>query len=70
MPMDLDGDDGTQQVATVNDYGLEVNFDELEDEETEVRCTAFTRHSMLRSCSGRFSGHGRAANWRSHTAGR
>jgi len=37
MPMDVDQtDEGTQQVATVNDYGLEIDFSELDEEETEV----------------------------------
>lgn len=38
MEMDVDGDDdGTQQVAPVVDYGVTVDFSELEDEEKEVR---------------------------------
>lgn len=37
MPMEVDPtDEGTQQVAEVNDYGLEIDFAELEEEETEV----------------------------------
>lgn len=36
MPMDIDRNDDTQQVANVNDYGIELDFAELEDEETEV----------------------------------
>lgn len=36
--MDVDGDeDGTQQVADLPDFGVEVDFEALEDEEREVR---------------------------------
>lgn len=34
--MDID-DDGTQRAATVKDYGLKPDFDELDDEAKEVR---------------------------------
>lgn len=35
--MDVDGDeDATQKVAPVKDYGVEVNFEDLEDDEREV----------------------------------
>ena len=34
--MDVDGDeDATQQALQVTDYGVEVNFDELEEDEME-----------------------------------
>lgn len=36
MPMDIHQNDDTQQAVTVNDYGIELDFAELEDEETEV----------------------------------
>ena len=36
MAMDIDQNDDTQQAVTVNDYGIELDFAELEDEETEV----------------------------------
>lgn len=34
--MDVD-DDGTQRAATVKDYGLKPDFDELDEEAKEVR---------------------------------
>lgn len=36
MAMDVDGEeDATQRAAQVEDYGLEVDFDELDDDERE-----------------------------------
>ncbi|KZV80769.1 condensin complex subunit SMC1 [Exidia glandulosa HHB12029] len=35
VAMDVDDEDGTQQPKTVQDYGIEVNFDTLDDEERE-----------------------------------
>lgn len=41
--MEIDpAEDGTQQIASVRDYGIEVDFEnELEDEEREVRLLHF-----------------------------
>lgn len=40
--MDVDGDDdGTQRVAPVKNYGVTVDFSDLEDEEKEVRVAFF-----------------------------
>lgn len=37
-PMDIDGpEEGTQNVFQANDYGVEVDFDELDEDEQEVR---------------------------------
>ena len=36
MAMEIDQNDDTQQAVTVNDYGIELDFAELEDEEIEV----------------------------------
>jgi structural maintenance of chromosome 1 len=39
--MDVDEDeDGTQQVKKVPDYGIEVDFEGLDDEERQVNFTA------------------------------
>lgn len=35
--MDVDDDEGTQRPRRVPDYGIEVDFDLLTDEEREVR---------------------------------
>lgn len=38
VPMDVDGeDDGTQRAAEITDYGVEVDFEALDEEEKEVR---------------------------------
>lgn len=34
--MDIDEEDGTQKPKTVSDFGVEVDFDALEDEDREV----------------------------------
>lgn len=34
-----ENEDGTQQIKTVQGYGIEVDFDSLEDDEREVRPT-------------------------------
>jgi len=40
--MDVDEDeDGTQQVKKVADYGIEVDFETLDDDERQVVATAF-----------------------------
>jgi structural maintenance of chromosome 1 len=40
--MDVDEDeDGTQQVKTVADYGIEVDFETLDDDERQVIATAY-----------------------------
>ena len=60
--MDID-DDGTQRAATVKDYGLKPDFDELDDEAKEVRgqppasfcqfvLTVFDRTVLKRSVKG------------------
>lgn len=37
--MDVDEDEeGTQQVKRVSDFGIEVDFDSLDEDEREVRC--------------------------------
>lgn len=39
-PMDVDGDeDETQQAMQVVDYGVQVDYEELDDDEREVRAT-------------------------------
>jgi structural maintenance of chromosome 1 len=39
--MDVDEDeDGTQQIKKVADYGIEVDFENLDDEERQVHPTA------------------------------
>lgn len=35
--MDLDDEDETQRARDVQDYGIEVDFDGLDDEEKQVR---------------------------------
>ena len=35
--MDVDNEDGTQRPRAVNDYGIQVDFDLLDDEQREVR---------------------------------
>lgn len=35
--MDVDDEDGTQRPRTVNDYGVEVDFESLDDDERQVR---------------------------------
>lgn len=35
--MDVDDEDGTQRPKAVQDYGIEVDFKDLDDEEREVR---------------------------------
>jgi len=35
--MDVDDDDGTQRPRKVQDYGIEVDFDSLTEEERAVR---------------------------------
>ena len=37
VAMDVDDEDGTQQPKKVNDYGVEVDFESLDQEEREVR---------------------------------
>ena len=40
--MDVDEDDqGTQRVKRVPDYGIEVDFDSLSDEDRNVRCLIY-----------------------------
>ncbi len=41
--MEVDDDEGTQRPRRVNDYGIELDFDILDDEEREV-------HPFLRRC--------------------
>ena len=36
--MDVDEDESTQQVKRVSDYGIEVDFSDLDEEELEVCC--------------------------------
>ena len=36
MAMDVDDDDGTQKPRRVDDYGIEVDYDLLDEEEREV----------------------------------
>lgn len=42
MDMDVD-DEGTQQVKEADDYGVEPDFDQLEDEDREVSLSPFNR---------------------------
>lgn len=46
MPMDVDGEDGTQRPTEVEDYGIEADFDDLDTDEREVRPT----HRSMRRC--------------------
>ena len=43
--MDVDDEDGTQRPRRVDDYGIELDFDMLEDDEREVR-TGRQRRSL------------------------
>ncbi|GAA5966085.1 hypothetical protein JCM21900_006440 [Sporobolomyces salmonicolor] len=46
-PMDVDGpEDGTQNVFQANDYGVEVDFDELDDNEQEDGASAMEEHLL------------------------
>lgn len=52
MEMDVDEDnDGTQHPRRVDDYGIEVDFEALDDDEREVSrssdgCTIYSRYSL------------------------
>jgi structural maintenance of chromosome 1 len=35
--MDIDNEDSTQQPAAVKDYDLEISFDDLDEDDREVR---------------------------------
>lgn len=57
MAMDVDEEgDGTQPVRQSHDYGIEVDFGELEDDEREVcDCPFFWQQVLMRFASGRFA---------------
>jgi len=42
--MDIDGEEESQHAATTNDFGIEPDFDALEDDDKEV-CDCFTGFS-------------------------
>lgn len=52
MDVDEDEEDGTQMPKAVQDYGIEVNFEDVDDEEREVcflSCSGATANRRLRT---------------------
>ena len=58
MAMDVDEEgDGTQPIRQSHDYGIEVDFGELEDDEREVCDRLFLwKQVLMRSTAGWFAG--------------
>jgi hypothetical protein len=48
--MDVDDDEGTQRPRRVNDYGVEVDYSLLDDDEKEVMVLVDRREAFLISC--------------------
>lgn len=44
--MDVDDEDGTQRPRKVNDYGIQIDYESLDDEEREVRALYISTISM------------------------
>jgi hypothetical protein len=60
--MDVDEDeDGTQRPRKVQDFGIEVDFESLDDEEREVRdlCCPFSSRKIAQRLAGRLWGTSR-----------
>jgi structural maintenance of chromosome 1 len=61
--MDVDeNEDGTQHVRRVLDYGIEVNFESLDDDEREVSCTLL-RWTLALTVRHQDNSAGRAAEF-------
>lgn len=46
VSMDVDDEDGTQRPRKVNDYGIQIDYESLDDEEREVRALYILMISM------------------------
>lgn len=46
VAMDVDDEDGTQRPRKVNDYGIQIDYESLDDEEREVRAFHISTISM------------------------